>query len=606
MATFALTSGEIKSRPVTTVSHDVYDIEAPRGSKVRVDLAISLTSQELFTVTAHRELQPGGCIAVSPSGLTLALGSAARDMEGRVPPHVRVLQPLQGGRVQDSQLAVRVLEHAFREAGYKGPVGPRVLLQIPGELTESERRSLTEAARAAGARSVELIDQGRAAAAGVGLPVLQARASLIAHLDATSAEASLISFGRVLHSRPLAASWQNWQSAVCDLIRRDFQVQISMFSAHTLILALGAAGDPGPPRTYAVGGRDLVRGLPRKVEVASGTVHEAIRPSLDALARELQALIVSASDELLNDLVESGVTVAGPGAGLKGLSAFLSQRIQLPVHVQAEGEGLVCLLRQKDLRRSLLGRVARPGRSGWKPTRWAAAAVLLLGLSAAAFSLAPAAAGESPLQASLAPLWRMAAGVTSPAATPNLTGAVRQEERRRQQQTAGENQRLRSLIKLRSAPYASGGVLGARVLSHQPPGWPAMLVLDSGRSQGVKVGMPVVSNEGMVGTVSSVANDSSRVRLLTHPNSVVAATVGKSNGVLYGGSSKQTELRFLDPDKKVRRGETVLTSGLDGRYPAGIRLGKVMGVSSQKAVYSSFLVQPVNPEASSEVLLLRR
>ena len=118
--------------------------------------------------------------------------------------------------------------------------------------------------------------------------------------------------------------------------------------------------------------------------------------------------------------------------------------------------------------------------------------------------------------------------------------------------------------------------------------------------------MPVVSSEGLVGTVSTVDRASTRVRLLNHPNTVIAATVGKSNGVLYGTNQKLCELRFLDPEKKIHAGQVVTTSGLDGRYPAGLRLGKVTGLSPQKAVYSAVLVQTGNPDNSTEVLLLRR
>ncbi len=607
MATLALTSRKSKNRS-TRVAPLSPVLERPPGSPVRVDLAISLTSQELYTVTRGRELQPGGCIAVSPSGATLALGSTARQMEGRVAPHVRVLQPLQNGKVQDSQLAARVLEHAFQQAGLRGPVGPRVLLQVPGRLTDSERRSLAEVARAAGARSVELVDQCRAAAAGAGLPLLQPRASLVVHLDATSAEAALISYGRVLDSRTLQASWQHWQVAVCDLVRREFQVQISMTTADTLLRTVGHANPAGEGASCSVGGRDLARGLPRKVEVSAEAVHQAISPSLDHLVRELQALVVATSHELLGDLVESGIMLAGPGAALKGLDSFLKDRINLKFSSHPEGEGLLRVMREKKLRGSLLG--AGPRRANpWKPTRLAAAAVLLLGLGGAAVSVAPGNAAENPLQYALAPLWKAAGVWRVPAQAEALRSAgLNQEERRRQQQIQTENARLRSLVKLRSAPFAQGGVLAARVLTHQPEGWPEMLVLDSGTAQGVKVAMPVVTTEGLVGTVSSVTRDSSRVRLLTHPNSVVSARVGHSqaNGVLYGRNQKLCELRFLDPETRIRPGDLVYTSGLDGRYPAGLRLGVVTGSSPQNAVYSSVQVRPVNSDNSTEVLLLRR
>lgn len=573
------------------------------GKPVRADLAIALTSQELHSATRSKLVQPGGSIAVSPTGATLALGENARDMEGRVPPHLRVLQPLLGGRVRDVQLAARVLQHAFRQAGYSGPVGPRLLLQVPGSLTESERCSLKEAARSAGARSVELVEQGLVAAVGVNLPVLDAQASLVVHLDWSSAEAVLISFGRVLARRCLPATGQHWQQSLCDLVRRDFQVQIAMATAEELLQALGSATDSDAPAVLTVGGRDLAIGLPRKMEVSADTVLAAIQPSLLGLVRELKSLVAEASPEMLGDLVEHGVIITGPGARLHGLESYLSRELQLRVQFQPEGSGLARLLNESSLRRALLG--ATLPRRRWGPAYWGAGAVLLLGLGGVLFPLLSSPGLDGAFQSGMAPLFKAANATTAPPVTGDPVSA---EERRRRQQLLAENNRLRSLVKLRAAPFSRGGVVSARVIAREPQGWPGMFTLDAGSSQGVRAGMPVLDGQGLVGTVSTVSRASARVRSLNHPNTVVAARVVPSgaSGVFYGRNQAGGELRFLDPDQPVKVGDKVFTSGLDGRYPPGLNLGKVARISPQRAAYSSVWVQPPGPVRGPEVLLLRR
>lgn len=591
------------------------------GKPVAVDLGISLTSHELFTSTRSKEFIPGSCIAVSPAGATLAMGSMAREMEGRVPPHVRVLQPLQGGRVNDSHLAVRLLENAYKLAGYTGPVGPRVMLQVPASITESERRNLIEAARTAGARSVQLVDQTVAAAVGANLPVLEARGNLVIDLDATSAELALISFGRVLESRPLAASRQFCQNALCDALRRDLHVQISLTTADALIRELGNACGPEGNRVFSVGGRDLAQGLPRKVEVSESAVYEAIRPALETISRELRAIIAEAPNEMISDLVEQGVTLTGIGARLAGLPEYLSAQTNLKVHVAEEPEaagsrGLRRLLAEDRLRRALLGTVHTAPAKGFRmsPGRSVAAALLFLGLAGSFVPLASHAASgastvDSAFQTGLTPFWKIASNGMKPAAPAPVAPAISSEEKRRQQQLAAENARLRSLVKLKSAPFAKGAVQGARVIARDPQGWLSWVVLDAGSSQGVKPGMPVVSSEGLVGSVNTVSPSSSRVRLLTHPGSAVAAMIGsrKATGVLYGRNQKTCELRFVDPEKKIKPGDLVTTSGLDGKFPAGLKLGKVLQVKApQDAVYKSVLVTPAFSAVSPEVLLLKR
>lgn len=598
MATMAI-SGH-RTHPPLAAAPAVTTSRAP-GRRVRADLAVALTSRELLAATRSRQLEPGGCIAVSPTGTTLALGDKAREMEGRVPPHLRVLQPLQGGRVRDAQLAARVLQHAFRQAGFTGPVGPRLLLQIPGSLTDSERCSLREAARSAGARSVELVEQCLVAAVGAGLPVLEARASLVIHLDWGSAEAALISYGRVLARRSLPASTQQWQQALCDLIRRDFQVQLSLDTANQLLFALGNAFQKQADEVLAVGGRDLAKGLPRLMEIGSATVHAALHPSLLSLARELKSLVAEASTELLGDLVEHGVTLTGPGAQLAGLDSYLSAEVGLLVTRQPEDAGLTRMVSESPLRRALLGATLR--RRNWRPARLAAAAVLFLGLGGVLLNLLTSPRLDTAFQNGLAPFFKAANATSISTTRPD---PVRAEERRRQQQLLAENNRLRALVKLPAAPYSRGGVKSARVIAREPQGWPGMLTLDAGSNQGVRVGMPVVDSAGMVGTISTVSRSSARVRSLNHPNTVVAARVGSANGVFYGRNQPSGELRFLDPDAKIKVGDKVFTSGLDGRYPAGLAMGKVVRFTPQRAAYSSAWVQPAGPVRGPEVLLLQR
>lgn len=602
-----------------TVTPHQAAVRAP-GRAVSLDLAISLTSADLTLLTRSKEIHPGGSIAVSPAGATLALGDEAREMEGRVPPHIRVLQPLLGGRVSDDQLALRVLEHALKRGGFAGPMGPRVLLAVPDSLTESERRSLTEAARSAGARHVRLISQSLAAAVGAGVPVLQARGSLIVDLDASSGEAALISYGRVLQSRPLQASRYHFQMAVCDAIRRDRHVQISLKAADALLTELGETNPTDPFRTASVGGRDLAEGLPRRIEVSVQEVFGAIQPLLDGLQKELRAMIAQIPAPLLGDLVKEGLVLTGRGAQLRGLVGFVTEHTRLNAVLADEPEftgkrGLQRILKDDCVRRALLGEVQKVvSRSPLSPARTTAAAVVLLGLACTFVGAMPMASTsaqvETALDSTLSPLWKVASRPLSmgPKTEVAPVAPITAEERRRAQQLEAENKRLRTLMKLKAAPYAKGNSQAARVIAREPQGWLSSLVLDVGSKNGLKPGLPVISSEGLLGSVQQVNGSSARVRVLTHSKSAVAASIParKASGVLYGKNQKLGELRFVDPDKKVKVGDKVVTSGLDGRFPPGIPLGTVVRLKTpQDNVYSTVLVQPAASADSTEVLVLK-
>lgn len=589
-----------------------------KGRAVPVDVAIALTSQELFVETRSRETSPGSSIAVTPAGATLAMGNEAKEMDGRVPPHIRVIQPLLGGKVSDSNLAVRVLENALKSAGFAGSLGPKVLLETPASLTDSEKKSLTEAARSAGARKVEMVSQCLVAAVGAGLPVLEARGSMVLDLDNSSAEAGLITYGRVLHSRPLVASRQHFQQALIDAIRRESHVQICNTAAEALLRELGSAAPQDRDRSFAVGGRDLAAGLPRKIDVSAGEVYDAIHPLLDGLAREMIALIGESPTELLSDVSRDGLILTGEGADLNELDSFLSEATHVPVRraekfAQAGPRGLRTLLKNDDLRRALLGAPKKSASTSSRlsPTRALALSVLLLGLIASLVSVLStttlANTRSTPLDSTLTPLWKMSSGFFGPKVDTEPS-PVTAEERRRHQQLAAENLRLRALVKLRPAAFSKGGVVAARVIAREPQGWLSWLVLDAGTPQGVKVGSPVVSGDGLLGSLASVSASSSRVMVLTNPRSIVAATVKgrKANGMLYGSNQKTCELRYLDPEAKIKVGDLVYTSGLDGKFPAGLKIGRVVqNTHPQGAVYSSVTVEPSASLSSPEVAVLK-
>lgn len=602
-----------------------------RHSRPRADLGMLLGSATLAARMRDGESPPAEAsfLAVDRRDQrVLAFGDQARRYDGRSSDQVRLVRPVRGGALADTAAGRRLFEWALGQR--RVAFGAHLVVGVSSALTPMERRSIQAAARAAGARRVHLLDQPILAALGAGLPILAPRASMVIDLGAGTCEAAILASGHVLASTARRLGGDAMDEAIRERVRRIHAVEISASSAERLKLELGRATEAGTA-LLGVPGRDLRTGLPTRVEVHATDVQEALRPVLAEVSEEIRGVLREVSPDALADVSERGAMLTGGVAALPGLAEYLESETGLAMRVSgdpggAAAQGLDRVLKEPRLRARLLEPQQGSSLRTAAPTsehRVRARTVALLILAASLLLLLffggdlrewqPASVDGS-LSGVMVPLWSLA-GLTwgdGGRLEQEALGARLETAERQSRQLLAENTRLRELY--RAAPRPRGWTLApasvANVVARSPREWLSSLTVGAGARQGLKPGMVAVTRDGLVGPLVAVAPETSRVRLLVDRQSVAAAAVPsrKATGVLYGMGDGTCELRFLDPDARIREGDLVASSGLDGLYPPGLRIGRVSRVDRLRdEVHQVATVEPsVDFDALREVLLMHK
>lgn len=290
------------------------------------DLGIDLGSAATPVLERGRGLREGEPTYVAVDireNRVLAVGHRAREMEGRVPAHIRVVRPVRQGVVADFDLAEEMLRRLLARAARAGILRPRVLLGVPAGATEVEVRAVEEAAREAGARIVYTLPQPLVAALGAGLPVAEAAASLVCDLGGGKTEAATISMGGILVSRSSRVGGDRLDEALVTHLRRCHNLLVGPRSAERLKVEAGSALDE-EPGTAVVRGRDLHSGLPRSLEVDSVELAAVLKPHLEEVADLLRSVLELTPPEMVSQVVERGVVLCGGASLLRGIEKFLS------------------------------------------------------------------------------------------------------------------------------------------------------------------------------------------------------------------------------------------------------------------------------------------
>lgn len=263
-----------------------------------------------------RDLNTGGIIAV---------GAEAKAMEGRTPAHIEVIRPVKDGVIADFDVAQMLISNLLKRLKVSGFVGPRVILGVPTDCTDVEWRAVSEAAIAAGARRVYILEQPLAGAVGAGLPVLQAVGSLVMDIGGGTSEAAVISMGGIVNARTSRIAGDEMDEAVQNYIRKNYNLLIGIRTAEELKITIGSAKKSRVTQTATVRGRDMTSGLPRTLDIDSNEIQEALWEIVQTLTDLLKQTLESTPPELAADIFENGVVLIGGGSLLRNLDEVLSE-----------------------------------------------------------------------------------------------------------------------------------------------------------------------------------------------------------------------------------------------------------------------------------------
>lgn len=294
----------------------------------------------------------------------IEVGARAKEMWSKNPKDILIVRPLRDGVISEFEVTQAMLDHLIRKAHEQTWVPiprPRVVVGIPSGVTEVEKRAVYDAAVSAGAREAYLIEEPVAAAIGAGLPVQETRGSMIVDIGGGTTEVAIFSLGGIVISRSIRVAGDEMDEDIVQYMRTKHNLLIGEPTAQSTKEEIGSAYPLPQERTKVVKGRNLVTGLPDSVEVSSIEIREAINGSVSILIDTIKDTLDDTPPELVADLMESGICIAGGGGLLKGLAERVSEEVNIRAWVAedamtcvARGAGRV-LEDYNNLRRLLVG-----------------------------------------------------------------------------------------------------------------------------------------------------------------------------------------------------------------------------------------------------------
>ena len=276
----------------------------------------------------------------------LEVGAEAKKMVGRTPANIVAIRPLRDGVISDFDITEKMLDYFIKKVHdnmFFSLPRPRVVVGIPSGVTEVERRAVQDAAISAGAREAHLIEEPMAAAIGAGLPVTDAIGSMIVDIGGGTTEVAVLSLGGIVVSRSLRVAGDEMNEDLVNYARQKYNLLVGERMAESIKMAIGSAYPLEEEKTMTLRGRNLITGLPESVEISSVEVREALSASVQTIVSVVRSAIDDTPPELVSDLMESGIALAGGGSLLLGLAERLSEETK--IHVFVADDPLTCVVR---------------------------------------------------------------------------------------------------------------------------------------------------------------------------------------------------------------------------------------------------------------------
>lgn len=328
------------------------------------DIAIDLGTANTLVHTRGQGivLDEPSVVAISkgPDRKVMAVGKEAKQMLGKTPGHIEAIRPMREGVIADFRVTEEMLKDFIRKAHKRNHlIRSRLVISVPAGITDVETKAVREAALAAGVREVLLIEQPMAAAVGAGLPVLDARGSMIIDIGGGTTDVAVISLGGLVTYQTLKVAGDQMDEAIIQYVRRRSNVLIGERTAEQIKMNIGNAHPEADRGDLESKGRDLITGVPRAIRITGADVREALSDTIQTMVEAARSVLEQTPPELSADLAERGIVIVGGGAGLAGLDLVMRERTGIPVivaenplHAVVNGVGVV--LENLDRYRGLL------------------------------------------------------------------------------------------------------------------------------------------------------------------------------------------------------------------------------------------------------------
>jgi rod shape-determining protein MreB len=307
---------------------------------------------DLGTATVLVYIKGKGVILKEPSVVAidrnnnrvLAVGEEARKMIGRTPGNIVAIRPMRDGVISDYDITEKMLKHFIKKAcGKRRLSAPRVVICVPCEATEVERRAVEDAARNAGAKKVHLIEEPLAAAIGAGLDITKASGNMVIDIGGGTTDVAVISLGGMVVRESIKVAGDKFDEAIIKYIRKKHKLMIGERTAEDLKINIGCVYKQEEDTTMDIRGRDLITGLPKNLTVTSEEMREALNETVTLIAECTHSVLEKTPPELAADIAEKGIVMTGGGAMIRGLDKFIQEITSVPVYLAEDPISCVAL-----------------------------------------------------------------------------------------------------------------------------------------------------------------------------------------------------------------------------------------------------------------------
>jgi rod shape-determining protein MreB and related proteins len=311
------------------------------------DLAIDLGTANTLVYAKNKGIvvREPSIVAVNKINNNVeAVGKEAKEMLGRTPGNIVAIRPMKDGVIADFEVTEKMIKYCIEKAhGRRFLVKPRIVISVPSEITQVEKRAVKDSALRAGATEVYLIEQAMAAAIGAGLPITDPTGNMIVDIGGGTTDVAVISLAGIVYSRSVRVAGNEMDDAIIQYIKRKYNLLIGERTAEQIKMEIGSAFPLDEEMTMEIKGRDLVEGVPKTLVVSDEEIREALSETVATIVEAVRVALERTPPELSADIMDKGIIIAGGGSMLKNLDKRLREETGLPVTLAEDPLACVAL-----------------------------------------------------------------------------------------------------------------------------------------------------------------------------------------------------------------------------------------------------------------------
>src|SRR2546421_822028 len=301
------------------------------------DLAIDLGTANTLVYARGK-----GIVVNEPSIVALnkntneveAVGKEAKEMLGRTPGNIVAIKPMKDGVIADFKVTEKMLNYFIQKAhNRKMLVHPRIVIGVPSEITQVEKRAVMDSAYRAKASEVHLVEQAMVAAIGAGLPITEPSGNMVVDIGGGTTDVAVISLSGIVYSRSVRVAGNEMDDAVMQYLKRKYKLLIGERTAEAIKMAVGSADEVDYPLTMEIKGRNLIEGVPRTITICDTEIREALSECVATIINAIRVALERTPPELSADISDRGIVLTGGGGLLKNLDKRIREETGLPVSI---------------------------------------------------------------------------------------------------------------------------------------------------------------------------------------------------------------------------------------------------------------------------------